>query len=112
MYAVGNNCEVEKFSEPKLVTGEATFMDKVREKGMGKAFDEEDDKLSECSGHSSDESVRDVHFDDSEEERMKRFDEGVDAVNEVQLKKTKKNEKKLGFSVEEDEVELKKTKWS
>lgn len=58
MYIVGNNCEVEIFSEPKPVTGEATFMDRVKDKGKGKKYDEDDDKLSESSGDSSDEFVR------------------------------------------------------
>ncbi|CAI8612998.1 unnamed protein product [Vicia faba] len=78
VYVVGNNCEVEIFSEPKLVTREAAFMNMVKEKGNGKICDEDDGKLSECSGDSSDEYVMGVHFDDSEEEGMKGFDEGVD----------------------------------
>lgn len=44
-------------------------MDGVEEKCKGKTCDEEDAKLSECSGNSSDESVTDVHFDDSEQEK-------------------------------------------
>lgn len=78
VYVVGNNCQVEIICEPKLNTGEAIFMDRVREKGKGKTCDEKDDKLNECSDDSSDEFVRGVHFDDSEDERMKWFDEGFD----------------------------------
>ncbi|KAI5401124.1 hypothetical protein KIW84_065822 [Lathyrus oleraceus] len=78
MYVIRNNCEVEIFCEPKPVPSEAIFMDKVKDKGKGKKYDEDDDKLSESSGDSSDESMRGVHFDDSEEKRMKGFDEGLD----------------------------------
>ncbi|CAL5188337.1 unnamed protein product [Lathyrus oleraceus] len=78
MYAIENNCEVEISCESKPITGEATFMDKVKEKGKGKTCDEVSDKLSESNGDSSDESARGVHFDDSEEKRMKRFIEGYD----------------------------------
>lgn len=78
MYSVGNNCEVEILCEPKLVTGEVTFMDRVNGKGKGKICDENDDKLSEGSDESSDEFVRGVHFDDSDEEKTKVFDEGLD----------------------------------
>lgn len=46
MYVVGNDCEVDVFSEPKPVTGEAPFMDRVIENGKGKTCDEEDEKLS------------------------------------------------------------------
>ncbi|KAI5407886.1 hypothetical protein KIW84_053939 [Lathyrus oleraceus] len=48
VYVVENNCEVEIFCEEKLVTGETTFMD------------------------------RGVHFDYSEKEIMKGFDERLD----------------------------------
>lgn len=78
MYVIGNNCEVEILCEPKPVPSEAIFMDRVKDKGKGKKYDEYDGKLSESSGDSSDESMRGVHFDDSEEKRMKGFDEGLD----------------------------------
>ncbi|CAI8595271.1 unnamed protein product [Vicia faba] len=47
----------------------------------GKTCDEVDEKLSECSVDSSDEYVRGVQFDDSEEEKMKGFDESVRGVH-------------------------------
>lgn len=47
MYAFKNNCEVEIFTKPKPVTGDATFMDRDGEKGKGKTCDEEVDSLSE-----------------------------------------------------------------
>lgn len=75
MYVVENNCEVEIFCEAKPITSEVTFMDRVKDKGKGNACDKDDDKLNESNGDSSDEYVRDVHFDDNEEVRMKRFDE-------------------------------------
>ena len=37
-------------------------MDMVKDKGNGKTYDEDDDKLSEISCDSSDEYVRGVHF--------------------------------------------------
>ena len=46
VYVVENNCEVEIFCEAKLVTGETTFMDRVKDKGKGNTCDEDDDKLS------------------------------------------------------------------
>ncbi|CAK8574861.1 unnamed protein product [Lathyrus sativus] len=79
MYAVGNKCEVEIFCEPKVV-GEDTFMDKFRERGKGIKCGEDSDRLSKASDDSSDESLRGVHFDDSEEEGIKGFDEGLDEV--------------------------------
>lgn len=86
MFAFENNYEVEVFIEPKPVTEETTFMEKVREKGKGKKYEakvrkkyeEEVDKSSESEGESIDEFMEGVHFDDSEEERMKGFDEGFD----------------------------------
>ncbi|XP_058783323.1 uncharacterized protein LOC131658000 [Vicia villosa] len=64
-------CNIEIYCEPKPEGGVSSFMDKIKWKGKGVLDDE-----------SNDESVRDVHFDDSEEERMKGFEEemiGVDA---------------------------------
>ncbi|XP_058746137.1 uncharacterized protein LOC131619011 [Vicia villosa] len=64
-------CNVEIYCEPKPEGGVSSFMDMIKWKGNGVLDDE-----------SSDESVRDVHFDDSEEEMMKDFEEemiGVDA---------------------------------
>ncbi|KAI5428840.1 hypothetical protein KIW84_033731 [Lathyrus oleraceus] len=68
MYVVENNCEVEIFCEPKPITIKATFMDRVKDKGKGNACDKDDDKLNESNGDSGDEYVRDVHFDDNEED--------------------------------------------
>lgn len=78
MFRFRNNCEVGIFTEPKPITGYATFVDKVREKGNGKKCDEEVDNSSEYGGDSSNEFVKGVHFNDSEQEMMKGFDEGVD----------------------------------
>lgn len=47
MFSIGNNCEVNVFTEPKPVIGEATFMEKVREKGKGKKYEAEVGKKSE-----------------------------------------------------------------
>ncbi|CAI8602892.1 unnamed protein product [Vicia faba] len=72
------NVKLIFFYEPKPDAGDFTFMDVVREKRKDKTCDEENEKLSECSGDSSDESERDLHFNDSEEV-MNGFDEGVGA---------------------------------
>lgn len=53
-------------------------MEKVREKGNGKKYKEEFEQSSEFEGESIDESVKGVHLDDSQEERMKGFNEGMD----------------------------------
>ncbi|XP_058781151.1 uncharacterized protein LOC131655272 [Vicia villosa] len=75
MFVVGNNCDAEIFCELQPEEGGSTFMDRIREKGKGKAENE-----NNSEDESSDESVRDVHFDDSEEERMKGFAEEMDDV--------------------------------
>ncbi|XP_058784220.1 uncharacterized protein LOC131658989 [Vicia villosa] len=71
MFVVEHKCDVEIYCEPKPETVGSTFMDRVREKRKGKPADASDDEPS-------DESVRDVHFDYSMEERMKGFDEEMD----------------------------------
>ncbi|KAI5421319.1 hypothetical protein KIW84_044946 [Lathyrus oleraceus] len=78
MFAFENNCEVKIFIEPKSVTGDTTFMEKVREKGKGNKYEEEVDKSRESKGKSTNEYVKGVHFDDGEKEMMKGFDEGMD----------------------------------
>ncbi|CAI8614007.1 unnamed protein product [Vicia faba] len=65
MFVLGNKCEIEIYCEPKLDEGDFTLMDNAREKGKGKSCEEDKEKISDCSGESSDESVRDVHFDDN-----------------------------------------------
>ncbi|XP_058752080.1 uncharacterized protein LOC131625205 [Vicia villosa] len=88
-YAVGHGAEVDIYCEPKPDEGELTFMESVRQKGKGKACASEKEPLHECSGDSSDESIKDVHFDDSEEERMNGFEDdfeelvGVGKTSEV-----------------------------
>ncbi|CAK8570036.1 unnamed protein product [Lathyrus sativus] len=79
MYVIGNKSDIEIFCEPKFV-GEDTFMDRFRERGKGTKCDEDVNRLVEDNDDSSDEFVRIVHFDDSEEERMKGFVEGLDEV--------------------------------
>ncbi|CAI8601984.1 unnamed protein product [Vicia faba] len=74
LFAFRNNCELEIFTKAKPLTEENTFMDKVREKMKGKKCEEEVLNSSE----SSDESVKGIHFDDGEEERMDVFDVGMD----------------------------------
>ena len=89
VFAYVNNIGVEIYTEEKPVTGEETFIDKVREKGKGIMRQEEVEEGVEYE--SSDESLKDVHFDDSEEERMNESDEsgleeGVDEGVEAGLK--------------------------
>ncbi|XP_058734254.1 uncharacterized protein LOC131605982 [Vicia villosa] len=79
-YAVGHETEVEIYCEPKPDEGELTFMDFVRRKGKGKSCASEKEPLGECSGDSSDESIKDVHFDDGEEERMHGFEDDFEEV--------------------------------
>lgn len=68
VFAFGNNCEVEIYSEPKPLTGHATFMEKVREKMKGNICDEEVDNSSD----SSSESVKGIHFNDGVDEMQGR----------------------------------------
>lgn len=55
-------------------------MYKVREKCKRANCDKEFDNSSEFYGESSDETVTGVHFDNSEEEKMKEFEEGINEV--------------------------------
>ncbi|XP_058762568.1 uncharacterized protein LOC131635949 [Vicia villosa] len=88
-YVIGHGTEVEIYCEPKPDEGELSFMESVRQKGKGKSCASEKEPLHECSGDSSDESIKDVHFDDSEEERMNGFEDdfeelvGVGKTSEV-----------------------------
>ncbi|XP_058724923.1 uncharacterized protein LOC131596316 [Vicia villosa] len=75
VYAYANDVDVEIYSEEKPETGEATFMEKVIDKGKGR-------KRDEVEYESSDESVKDVHFEDSEEERMKESDDGIEVEDD------------------------------
>lgn len=74
VFAFGNNCEVEIYTESKPLIGDNIFIDKVNEKMMGKKYDEEVVNSSE----SSDESVNVIYFNDSKEGRMNEFDVGMD----------------------------------
>src|ERR1051325_5000051 len=69
--------EIEIYSEQLPSNGAATFMENVRKRKKGKQCEE---VIDNCSGDdgSSDESVKDVKFEDSEEERMNPFDDGFD----------------------------------
>ncbi|XP_058726822.1 uncharacterized protein LOC131598214 [Vicia villosa] len=71
--------DIEIYVEQKPSTGDATFMENVRKRKKG-IMDEGDDepKGDEGDESSSYESVKDIKFEDSEEERMNPFDEGFD----------------------------------
>ncbi|XP_058767567.1 uncharacterized protein LOC131641278 [Vicia villosa] len=68
--------DIEIYVEHKPSTGDATFMENVRKREKG-IMDEGDDEAKGDEG-SSDESMKDIKFEDSEEERMNPFDEGFD----------------------------------
>lgn len=76
MFAFVKNIEVEIYIEENPVTREVTFMDVVRENDKGTKHQEEVEEGVEYENESSDESLKDVHFDDIEEEKMKETDEG------------------------------------
>ncbi|CAK8531918.1 unnamed protein product [Lathyrus sativus] len=65
--------EVEIYTEAKPSIGNETFMENARKKNKDKICEDEVD-LNTDEG-SSDEDVKDVKFEDSEEERTKGFDE-------------------------------------
>lgn len=67
-------CEVEIYTEVKPSTGKFTYMERLREKNKGQQNIEDDGQYSE----SGDETINDIHFEDTEKERMHDFDEDFD----------------------------------
>ena len=64
-----SKCDVEIYTEARLSSGEKTYMERLKEKEKGNVNVEDSE--------SSEDSLNDIHFKDSEEERMHGFDEDM-----------------------------------
>ncbi|RHN59870.1 putative transcription factor interactor and regulator CCHC(Zn) family [Medicago truncatula] len=94
-FAADNNCDVELYVEPKdskidlcvlLSKGKGVVEAHVEQSNKEKVGSDVDESQYETDEDSSDDSVKDIHFDDSEEERAFCLDDGFDElVNEVSL---------------------------
>ena len=93
-YAHDNKCDVELYVEPKVNLGNAiNIVDVIGEqKGNGVVADEIEGNVGEAYSDGGDvssddgDSVKGIHFDDSEEERMDGVDDGFNnVISEPQL---------------------------